>query len=238
MRRWGLVVAIAYGLVVAVLVLPAFIALFHRPLSDATPVLVRYFQSLAPSIVAIAAAACQALLLFLSVDTSFRRLRPRRHLTVTIALTSLLATVLLAAGLASFVAAIHGDSGLAAFFGGSIGEGNLKNVVDAIGIPIAPFLWPALWMVWAVLFYFHVHNAPQPVAKAVGWLLKGSVMELLIAVPAHVIVRQRENCCAPVATSYGIVTGLAIALFAFGPGVLALYKRRLDAHARPAPKES
>ena len=178
------------------------------------------------------------MLLFLSVDTSFRRLRPRRHLTVTIALTSLLATILLAAGVASFVAAIHGDLGVIYLLWGSIGTASLRQGVEMVGIPITPFLWPALWIVWAVLFYIHVREAPQPVARAVGWLLRGSVMELLISVPAHVVLRQRENCCAPAVTSFGIVSGLAIMLFAFGPGVLALYKKRIDTHHRPTPKGS
>ena len=67
-------------------------------------------------------------------------------------------------------------------------------------------------------------------ARAIGWLLRGSVLELLIAVPAYVMVRQRGDCSAPVVTSFGIVTGLAIMLFAFGPGVLSLYKKRYDTY--------
>lgn len=32
------------------------------------------------------------------------------------------------------------------------------------------------------------------------------------------------------ATCYGVVTGLAIMLLAFGPGVMALYKKKMDAY--------
>jgi hypothetical protein len=57
-----------------------------------------------------------------------------------------------------------------------------------------------------------------------AWLLKGSVLELLIVVPCHVIVRRRHDCSAPIAT------GLAIMLLSFGPSVLFLYKKRLDSY--------
>jgi hypothetical protein len=50
-----------------------------------------------------------------------------------------------------------------------------------------------------------------------------------------VIARRRGDCSAPAVTSFGIVTGIAVMLLAFGPSVLFLYKKRLDAYtARPS----
>ena len=72
------------------------------------------------------------------------------------------------------------------------------------------------------------------VSRAINWLLRGSVLELLIAVPVHVIVRRRGECSAPVATSFGITTGIAVMLLAFGPSVLILYRRRLEQYSRKA----
>jgi hypothetical protein len=59
-------------------------------------------------------------------------------------------------------------------------------------------------------------------------LLRGSVLELLIAVPSHVIVRRRNDCCAPVVTAFGIASGIAVMLLSFGSSVLFLFKRRME----------
>jgi hypothetical protein len=77
----------------------------------------------------------------------------------------------------------------------------------------------------------------DPAARIHRWLIKGSVLELLVAVPSHVIVRARHDCCAPDVTGMGIATGLAILLMSLGPGALFLYRermRRLSRRAEPA----
>jgi len=58
-------------------------------------------------------------------------------------------------------------------------------------------------------------------------LLRGSILELLVAVPSHIIVRQRNECCAPIVTFWGIVTGISVMLLSFGPGVLFLFAARV-----------
>jgi hypothetical protein len=63
--------------------------------------------------------------------------------------------------------------------------------------------------------------------RLTAWLLRGSILELLVAVPAHVIVRQREDCCAPAATFWGLATGLTVMLMSFGPGVFFLFAARM-----------
>jgi hypothetical protein len=57
-------------------------------------------------------------------------------------------------------------------------------------------------------------------------LLKGSVLELLIAVPTHVVARSRDYCCAGYSTFIGITLGLAVLLLSYGPGVFFLFVER------------
>jgi hypothetical protein len=83
-------------------------------------------------------------------------------------------------------------------------------------------------VVWGIVFYRYARGTPDAVTRAVTWLLRGSVLELLIAIPSHVIVRRRDECCAPIGTGIGISTGLAIMFLSFGPSVILLYQKRIE----------
>lgn len=56
--------------------------------------------------------------------------------------------------------------------------------------------------------------------------LKGSILELLVAVPTHVVARHRDYCCAGFLTFCGIVFGAAVMLLSSGPGVFFLFVER------------
>lgn len=85
-----------------------------------------------------------------------------------------------------------------------------------------------LWMFWGLIFhrYHHTGDADAWSRRTLQWLLRGSILELLVAVPCHVVVRQRGDCCAPAATFWGITMGLSVMLMAFGPGVFFLFLDR------------
>jgi hypothetical protein len=57
-------------------------------------------------------------------------------------------------------------------------------------------------------------------------LLAGSVAELLVAVPMHLVVRQRAQCCAGMYTALGIGLGIVVMFAAMGPAVFFLFFRR------------
>ena len=92
-----------------------------------------------------------------------------------------------------------------------------------------------LWLFWGVVFYLYLRNSSEASTRIVSWLLRGSILELLIVVPCHIVVRRRHDCCAPMITSFGIATGIAVMLLSFGPSVLLLYKKRLDAYGKSGP---
>lgn len=165
----------------------------------------------------------QILLLFLSIDTSFRRLKPRAHVLVSTVVAALLLTLLLFAMTLSLGVGLAGDK---LFDPIDQHPWAGKAILAACAI---------LWLLWGIVFYWYARNSSDPVGRAVSWLLAGSVLELLIAVPCHIIVRRRHDCSAPMVTSFGIVTGIAIMLLSFGPSVLFLYKKRLDAYASRSP---
>jgi len=213
MRKWGIVISAFYALIVLGLLIPAAVLLVGP--SDwggfSGAILAAYREWIVWIPIAIVLVS-QAVLLFLSVDTSHKRLKPRAHILVSCAVGALLTALLTFAVIGSIGVAVRGDK---------FGEGSFVN----------PFVFfVVLWFFWGILFYLFLRNSSAVVNCITSWLLKGSIMELLIAVPCHVIVRRRHDCSAPAVTSFGIATGIAIMLLSFGPSVLFLYKKRLDAY--------
>jgi len=234
MRKWGVVISAFYALILFALFLPGYILLaqdeFHgwpgflRDLKEG-------YASWQLWILLGILLACQALLLFLSVDTSQKRLRPRTHILISVALSALLTAILTTGIVWSLAFAIRGDK-LFDFF-----DTFSKRLLggrddDYFGIFWTLVSWGGLWLFWGIVFYVYFRNRNEVISRAVSWVLKGSILELLVAVPCHVIVRRRHDCSAPVVTSFGILTGIAIMLLSFGPSVLFLYKKRLDAYAQ------
>jgi hypothetical protein len=57
-------------------------------------------------------------------------------------------------------------------------------------------------------------------------LLSGSLLELLISIPSHIVVSRRPGCFQGLGTAFGIFSGIYVALFAFGPGAIWLMIRK------------
>ena len=221
MRHWGVVISAFYLLILAGLLLPFAFLLgrFGEPGFEWSEL--NYLAAFEWDVAwwgwilpwGALLIAGQAMLLCLSVDTSWRRLEPRQKVRRTALVSGLLVALLVTAAVASVMAAAIGDGGNDFFV-----------PLGWLGVLVA------VWLVWAVVFTLHYRAGFESLDRVVRWLLHGSVLELLVAVPSHVIVRQRDDCCAPAFTSWGIVTGLAVMLACFGPGVLALYRKRIESY--------
>jgi hypothetical protein len=218
MRKWGIVVSTFYALILLVILLPAFMLLAEDKFYD----LPQFFQNLKEIwlswevwVTFAILLSSEALLLFLSVDTAQKRLKPRSHILVSCLIAAVLTALISCAVIWSLGVAVRGDKFPISFTGSEL------DVLGWLG---------ALWLIWGILFYFYFRNSSEVMTRIISWLLKGSILELLVAVPCHVIVRRRHECSAPAVTSFGIVTGIAIMLLSFGPSVLFLYKKRLDSY--------
>jgi hypothetical protein len=219
MRRWGIVISVFYALILLGLIVPVAILFSGRGFENGA----KFFGSVRETyqywffwVPVGAILLSQAILLFLSVDTSQKRLKPRTHILVSVTVAAILTALLSSAVIWSLGFAIRGENFWDKFFD------NATNLL---------LFWGALWVLWAILFYIYFRNSSAVVTRLISWLLKGSVLDLLIVVPCHIIVRRRHDCSAPIATSFGIATGIAIMLLSFGPSVLFLYKKRLDSYS-------
>lgn len=217
MKRWALVVVGLYLLMLAVLTLPVGLLAFVPQVGakEAVEVYLQFPFWLWLGVMGLA----QAALLVVPVRVASRRPVTRRSL-----LWPVVTAGLMMGGLA--VGAIC-----------SIGEFAARDQVPTW------FWWATLaagaviWSVWAVLFYRSSRDAEpaDAVSRQCRLMLRGSILELLIAVPTHIVARSRDYCCAGVMTFVGLALGISVMVFSFGPAVFFLYVarwRRL--HPEPA----
>jgi hypothetical protein len=54
-------------------------------------------------------------------------------------------------------------------------------------------------------------------------VLVGSLVDLLVSVPAHLVVIRRPGCLVGLGTAAGIAAGICAMMWAFGPGIVLLF---------------
>ena len=212
MKKWSLTVAGLYGLAVLVLGMPlgwiAFADMWgglgdyiHDYLDDVV------FDWYAWVVVAVMTLAQWALL---RVPVAMASGRPvaRRSIWSTVLASAFMMSLLVLTAVASIYETATRTPGIR------------LDVAVAIGL--------LSWGGWA--FYFHRVTsrlpAPEQVKKLRKHLWSGSVLELLIAIPTHIVARHRDYCCAGFMTFLGLICGFAVMLFAFGPALYFLFVDR------------
>ena len=246
MKRWAIATVLLYALALALLTAPVILIAAGNWGKNETnihlqDVLQIYLQWGYWFLLAVLVTG-QILLLLVPIDISAKRLPARRKLKVPVIVSTFFLANLFVAGIFSLLCAIFKDGALETF-----------SFMDRIFGPAQPQnsdqlsgwgFWGSFaltiiifWIIWAIIFHRYAKSdSPDALIKrAVRWLLRGSILELLVAVPSHVIVRRRDDCCAPAGTFWGIATGISVMLLCFGPGVYFLFVEKFQ---RLKPKEA
>jgi len=227
MKRWAVLTVSIYALALMLLTAPVFwLALHHW--SDAQDSFLNSFAIFAYWGYWVwlgVLVAGQILLLLLPINIAEKRLPSRRKLKVPIIVGAFFFANLLLAGIFSILCAIYGDN-----IPGYYDLGGANDTSGWGGLLTAIVTLLVFWLVWSIVFrHFAKYDDPDTLVKrATRWLLCGSILELLVAVPSHVIVRRRGDCCAPAGTFWGIATGISVMLLCFGPGVYFLFVERMQ----------
>ena len=215
MKRWGLLTAGLYAAALVLLTVPVILAAFP---SATRPE--QAYSWWGYWVWVAFMTLCAVLLIAAPVRIAGGRDRSRRPLAFTVVIAGFLLTMLVIGAIASITELLQGPFGTD---GGAV----------LVGLA---FLTVILWAFWAAALYWLTRN--QTPRSAVQWgarsLFAGSVLELLVAVPSHIIVRHRDQCCAGLYTFIGLVTGISVMLLSFGPGVFFLFSERMSKIKQPA----
>ncbi|MGA3267766.1 MAG: hypothetical protein ABSE16_13190 [Verrucomicrobiota bacterium] len=246
MKRWAILTVLLYATALILLTIPVLLVAFGSwavggwsengagmSLADALQVYRHWFYWLWLAVLV----AGQALLLLLPIHRAERRLPARRSLQAPVFVSAFFLAILTFAGLLAVFCAAFKEEGFGMF--GFLTPFRTVEVYPSdlqttVGMLITVLVF---WFIWGVIFHKFA-RADDPDARlkhAVRWLLRGSILELIVAVPSHVIVRQRNDCCAPAGTFWGIATGISVMLLCLGPGVFFLFVERFQ---RLKPKRS
>jgi hypothetical protein len=209
MKRWAWVVAALYLLTLIVLTVPVVALAFAPKISLGE--LAKLFLFWPYWLWLAVMVAGQIALLAVPVRVARRRPMTQGSLWPTI-----LAGGLMAGGLAT-----GAGLSLYEFVFRDHGHGNWPGWV-ALG------MGGATWCLWALVF-FRMSRKESPgnlVSRQCRLLFQGSILELLIAVPTHIVARYRDYCCAGFMTFIGLTMGISVMIFSYGPAVFLLYVER------------
>ncbi len=208
MRRWAFIIVFLYGVILLLATLPIMYFAF---IGSETKINIK--DAVASGYVwAVFAISllCQTALLLVPVRIADKRPVSRSSIITSIIGAGLMAGVLIAGIVVS------------------VGETIMRNAIDDYMWWIAFTGLLLMWVLWGFIFWrWSKTLEPKALVERQSRVLyRGSILELLIAIPAHIIARHRDYCCAGMSTFAGIVFGISVMLFSFGPGVFFLYSER------------
>lgn len=226
MKRFAVLVVLLYGVILFLLTVPVFLAAFYPELTynNAIEVIVslRYWELFAVMLI------CQAALLGIPIETGSKRPIRKRSVIYSVITVSFVMTGL-AAGIYAAIAetVMKGPEGYSWLILG-LNFSDAKEWLAKLPVQIYIISFIAVWFLWGTLFYrwSKKYEPGNFVERKCRLMFKGSVLELLVAVPTHIIARSRDYCCAGFSTFIGIALGISVMLLSFGPGVYFLFLDR------------
>jgi hypothetical protein len=224
MKRWAILTAVLYVGAIALLTVPV-IALAFPKVSRPELIYSEWGYWVWVGFIIL----CALLLIAAPVRLARARSQSRRPVALTIAATGLfLALLVLGAAFSIGEVLAHGQGV------GWLGSDGTTAIFRLAATTVG------LWGLWAgVLYWVTRRAAPLAAARTVArTLLAGSILELLVAVPSHIVVRGRDECCAGLYTFVGLATGISVMLLSLGPGVFFLYRERMARIRQPAQRSS
>jgi hypothetical protein len=209
MKRWVVLIVVLYLVSVSIFAVPLALFLGNDTTTDFDPWFLRFvYIYIIPFLILI-----QAILLLIPLNIESQRPIKRRKVIISAIAGALVVGFMALMIIASIILLF-------------LGENNTADYIYSYRGLIIPII---VWVIWSIIFYrnYKTDNPSAFISNITSWLLRGSILELVVAVPSHIISRNREECCAPPLTLVGIITGIAIALMAFGPGLFFLYAKRI-----------
>jgi hypothetical protein len=207
MKRWAILVAGLYCLILAAETVPLILVAFYPTEIKGS---LSAYSNRAYWVWLLVMFLGQAALLTVPVQVASRRPVSRRGLLPTVLASGFMMGGLVAGGLAALWEYGFPKAG---------GDWVLWALLGVMVLT---------WCVWSLIFMRLGRTQPPAdwVSRQCRALFKGSILELLVAVPAHIAVRQRNDCCAGGLTFIGLITGFSVMLFSFGPAVFFLFAAR------------
>lgn len=88
----------------------------------------------------------------------------------------------------------------------------------------------ATWIFWTIILYAYTRKKSryQAIFQLAQFIFAGSIAELLASVPSHIFVSKRGGCFAGIMTATGVLAGLVVMIWSFGPAIFLLFLR--EAH--------
>lgn len=206
MKRWAFLTIVLYVVLLTIVIVPLFLVAADQ--GEQVHLLAGFYSLFVPVLILI-----QFALLLLPINVVSGKPITRRR----VLFSALIGAIPMAALTLGFIGSI------ALMIWGENRHHDPIYGWTMVAIPIIS------WCVWAIIFYrnYSDTNTNAMIPTVVRWLMRASILELLVAIPSHIIARQRDECCAPHLTLLAIATGLSIALASFGPGVFFLFIKKV-----------